>query len=153
MDPDRIFSRLNPLFRWLLRAPVLHHLVSPGLLLLTVTGRRTGRRYDLPVGYRRSGNDLVVLVSKARRKQWWRNYLEERPIELRLRGAARSGRAAVVAPDAPAFRDAVEIQLRSVPGLSRAFGVDFDRSHGLTPEQLGHLASEIAVVRIRLDPD
>ena len=52
-----------------------------------------------------------------------------------------------------ALGGAVEAQLRSVPGLSRAFGVDFDRSHGLTPEQLGHLASEIAVVRICLDPD
>ena len=36
-------------------------------MLLTVTGRRTGRRYTIPVGYRRDGALPDALVSKARR--------------------------------------------------------------------------------------
>jgi hypothetical protein len=39
-----------------------------------VTGRRSGVRYTIPVGYRRRGDVLDALVSKAPTKQWWRNY-------------------------------------------------------------------------------
>ena len=90
MSVDSIMSMLNPVIGAVLRSP-LHRLVSPGLLLLTVTGRRTGRRYSIPVGYQRDGDDLVVMVSEARSKQWWRNYEEPAPIEMRLRGEQRSG--------------------------------------------------------------
>jgi hypothetical protein len=42
LDADRWMTRLNPAVTWLLRSP-LHRLVGGGLLLLTVTGRRSGR--------------------------------------------------------------------------------------------------------------
>ena len=43
MDADLFFSRLNPLMLAILRSP-LHALLSAGLMALTVTGRRSGRR-------------------------------------------------------------------------------------------------------------
>src|SRR2546425_5268588 len=97
MSVDSMMSMLNPVIGAVLRSP-LHRLLSPGLLLLTVTGRRSGTRYSIPVGYQQDGNDLVVMVSEARRKQWWRNYYEPRPVEVRIRGQERSGRAELVAP-------------------------------------------------------
>jgi len=59
------------------------------MLLVTVTGRRSGQRYTIPVGYRRRRDVLDVLVSKAPTKQWWRNYREPGPVEVWLRGEAR----------------------------------------------------------------
>ena len=88
---DGVLSALNPVIGAVLRSP-LHRLLSAGLMLLTVTGRHSGRRYTIPVGYQQDGNDLVVMVSEARRKQWWRNYYEPGPVALQLRGQARSGR-------------------------------------------------------------
>jgi len=64
MDVDRLVRHLNPLVAWLLRS-TLHPLVSGGLMLLEVTGRRTGRRYWIPVGYQRNGDAIIVLVSHA----------------------------------------------------------------------------------------
>src|SRR5437870_13848474 len=104
MSVDSIMSMLNPVIGAVLRSP-LHRLVSPGLLLLTVTERRTGRRYSIPVGYQRDGDDLVVMVSEARSKQWWRNYEEPAPIEMRLRGEQRSGVAERVPPGSDRFRE------------------------------------------------
>ena len=78
-------TRVNPVIVGILRSP-LHGLMSSGLLLLTVTGRRTGRRYTIPVGYQRDGDRLVILVSKARRKNWWRNYLDPAPVEMLVAG-------------------------------------------------------------------
>jgi len=148
---DDLASRANPLVAALLRSP-LHWLLSPGLALLTFTGRRTGRRFTIPVGYQREGEVVTVLVSEARKKQWWRNYREAGPVTLRLRGREREGSGRLVAPDSDEFRERTEASLRRVPGLSRAFGVRFDRRRGLSPEQLARLRREIAVVRIELQP-
>lgn len=151
MSVDGILSRLNPLFAALLRSP-LHPLLSPGLVLLTVTGRHSGRRYSIPVGYQRHGDELVVMVSEARRKKWWRNYYEPGPVSVRLRGQDRSGRAELVAPGSDEFREIAEQTLRRVPYMRRVFRVaGYDPGAGLRSDQLDHLGEEIAIVRIRLE--
>jgi len=114
IDLDRVASRLNGAIAWLLRSP-LRGLADRGLLLVTVTGRRTGRRYTIPVGYLRAGERVVVLVSKASRKQWWRNYRDPAPVEVWLRGEAKRGVAHVVPRESPAFRDGVATVLRRLP--------------------------------------
>jgi deazaflavin-dependent oxidoreductase (nitroreductase family) len=147
---DAMLSRLNPVIAALLRSP-LHGLLSPGLLLLSVTGRKSGRRYAIPVGYQRDGDDLVVMVSGARRKQWWRNYYEPRPVTVRLRGSERAGRAELVAPGSDEFRALADETLRRVPYMRRVFRVsDYDPRAGLRGDQLDQLGEEVAIVRIRL---
>jgi deazaflavin-dependent oxidoreductase (nitroreductase family) len=151
LDVDAIASRLNPAVVAILRTPLLHWILSPGLMLLGVTGRRSGRYYTIPVGYQRKGDALIVLVSQARRKQWWRNYREAGPVQTRLRGRSRSGNAVAIAPDSEEFGRRIEESLRRVPAMARVFGVaSFDRLAGLTAEQHEFLAREVAIVRIEL---
>jgi deazaflavin-dependent oxidoreductase (nitroreductase family) len=150
MDLDRFFSRLNPAISAMLRSR-LHWLLSPGLMLLTVTGRRTGRRYTIPVGYQRDGEIVTVMVSKAPRKQWWRNYRESASVELWLRGRVRHGRAEVVATGSEEFRSRCERTLRRMPWLGHQFGIEYDRRQGIAPAQLEALGAEIAIVRITLE--
>ena len=64
---------VNPVVRTLLRSPA-HRLLSGSLLLLDDTGRRSGRRYVLPVAYAAAGDDLVVVVGQPASKTWWRNF-------------------------------------------------------------------------------
>jgi deazaflavin-dependent oxidoreductase (nitroreductase family) len=143
------WTPLNPLFSWLLRSP-LHWLVSPGVTLLTVTGRKSGRRYTIPVGYQRDGDRIVIMVSNAPAKQWWRNYRQPGPVELLLRGRAAHGEAEVLAPDSAEFRTRAEATFRRLPFLGRQFGLVYDRRVGLTAEQLAHLGATAAVVRVTL---
>jgi hypothetical protein len=150
VDVDRVMQRLNPLVAWLLRSP-LHPLLAWGLMLVTVTGRRSGRVYTIPVGYQRDGDALVVLVSKPARKQWWRNYRERRPIGVCLWGRSVRGHAVVVPPGSPAFREAIERTFSRVPGLGRQFGIAYDRRNGLTGAQRDVVAHAAVVVRIELD--
>jgi hypothetical protein len=153
VDIDRVMQRLNPAVAWLLRSP-LSPLLGWGLMLVTVTGRRSGRVYTIPVGYQRDGDAIVVLVSKPSRKQWWRNYRDRRPIDVWLCGRAAHGHAVVVAPGSSAFRAAIERTLRRVPGLGRQFGIAYDRRTGLTSAQLEVVAHAAVVVRIELEaPD
>ena len=64
---------VNPVVRTVLRSP-LHRLLGRHLLLLSYTGRRSGRSYVLPVMYCRSGDDLVVVAGQHESKTWWRNF-------------------------------------------------------------------------------
>ena len=150
MSADALLSRANPLVSAVLRSP-LHFLLSSQLLLLTLTGRNSGRRYTIPVGYQRHGDDLVVMVSEAKHKQWWRNYYEPGPVSVLWRGRERAGRAELVATGSDEFRAFAERTLR-LPGMRRVFRVsDYDARTGLRNDQLDFLGEEIAIVRIRLD--
>ena len=152
MDVDAFFSRLNPLIRGILNSR-LHPLLSRGLMVLTVTGRRTGTRYSFPVGYQQeSATRLVVMVSKAQRKRWWKNFRAPGPVEMRLRGRDRRGTARALDPASDAFRRHAEETVRRVPGMDRVFGIRYDRKIGLTDAQAEQLGREIAAVHIDLEP-
>ena len=151
MTLDALFSKLTPLVRALLRSP-LHGLASRGLLLLTVTGHRSGRRYTIPVGYQREGELLTIMVSEAPSKQWWRNYHEQRPVELLLRGRPRSGTAQVVPPGSPDFRNLAARTLSRLRQMGRVFGIDYDRAVGLRDDDVHELRRRIAIVRVTLAP-
>jgi deazaflavin-dependent oxidoreductase (nitroreductase family) len=149
VDVDRLMTRLNPAVAWVLRSR-LHPLLSRGLMLVTVTGRRTGRRYTIPVGYQRNGAVLTVLVSRASRKQWWRNFRATAPVEVRVRGRRLTGVARVVPADSREFLDATDATFRRMPWLGRQFGIAYDREHGLTVEQWRTVGEDGAVVKVEL---
>lgn len=60
----------NDFMSWVLRSP-FHALLSNGMMLITVTGRKTGKKYTTPVGYYEEGGYLWVITSRDR--TWWRN--------------------------------------------------------------------------------
>lgn len=69
------------------------------ILLLTVTGRRSGRRITSPLLYARDGQDLVVVASaggQAKHPTWWLNLRAnpEATVELGRERRDVSGRAA-----------------------------------------------------------
>jgi hypothetical protein len=146
-----IFTRLNPLLVAVLRSP-FHFLLSGGLGLLTVTGRRTGRRRTFPVGYQREGNKIIILASEAHKKQWWRNYRTPAPATLLVRGKELTGTGLLLEPGGAEFVRHVEQTFRRVPGLAKSWGVAFDRKTGLTEEQIDYLRTAGAAVEIQLDP-
>jgi len=147
----RLSMRLNRVFDLVLRSR-FHWLVSRGLTLITVTGRRTGRRYTIPVGYLETADAVVVLVGDAPSKTWWRNYMQPGPIEVNLRGVPRRGSAVVVPPGSEQFRRTAEESFRRSRIIPRLFGIAFDPSGELTVADAERLAQRAAIVRITLDP-
>ena len=92
--PFAVFNRVgNPGIRLLLNSP-LHRPLSGQLALITVTGRRSGRTFTIPVGYRRTGNAVKIGVGWPERKRWWRNLRGEgATVRMRIRGRDYSGHA------------------------------------------------------------
>jgi deazaflavin-dependent oxidoreductase (nitroreductase family) len=89
----------NLLVIGLLRSP-LHRLASGSLLLITYRGRRSGRRFTIPVMYAERGGTLTVFVGRSEGKQWWRNLRGGAEVEVRLRGRRLRGQAEVVGDSA-----------------------------------------------------
>src|SRR3954471_874800 len=92
--PFAVVNRVvNPGLRLLLKGP-LHHPLSANTALITVTGRKTGREFTIPVAYRRDGETVTIEVGWPERKRWWRNLRAPgAPVRLRLRGTDHTGHA------------------------------------------------------------
>jgi len=90
-----IVGIVNRLFVALIDAPVVGSLVRRGLINIRYVGRRSGKTIETPVGYRRSGDSIVINVMSPDAKSWWRNFLGDgAPITLlKLDGADRTGHA------------------------------------------------------------
>ena len=86
---------VNGLAVGLVNAPILGNLIGRGLVVIRYVGRRSGKTFEIPVGYRRTGDALVIGVASPDAKNWWRNFLGEGgPITLvDLDGADRTGHA------------------------------------------------------------
>jgi len=96
-----VFKLISPFFNAIveriLRSP-LHNPLSKRLLLITFTGRKSGRIYTTPTSYVQDGPDIVLFSERNRR--WWRNLEGGAPVRVRLRGQERSGTAETVPADA-----------------------------------------------------
>jgi deazaflavin-dependent oxidoreductase (nitroreductase family) len=115
----------------LLRSP-LHRLASGSLLLITYRGRRSGRRFTIPVMYAEREGTLTIFVGQPEQKRWWRNLRGGAEVEVRLRGRRLRGQAEVVEDSA-----AVETYLDRYPRARKAIEVadspTFVRVAALTP--------------------
>ena len=97
-EPPRLARVLiNALVSIVLRSP-WHRLMSPRLLLLTFTGRKSGKVFTTPIRYVQEGQtlQLKVVVKYA----WWKNLPEQPTVRVLLKGKMRTGRAEVLTEEA-----------------------------------------------------
>src|SRR6478672_3397393 len=84
--PKAVLRLVNPLVVALLRSR-LHRLASKNLMLLTVTGRKTGRTYTLPVGLHEQPDGTLVLSAGG---SWRHNLQDGRDVRVTLDGRERT---------------------------------------------------------------
>ncbi len=123
---------LNPFITALLRSPFFWP-ACQRFLLLTVTGRKTGRAFTLPVFYNRQGDRLLFISHPERR--WWRNLRGGAPVTVWLCGRACLGQGIVLDADLGARRALIRRLYWMLP-RSRA----------------DQLAQTAVVLQVRLDP-
>ncbi len=140
-----LFMRLgNAFMRTLLCSP-LHGLMSGSMLLIGVTGRKTGKSYVTPVNYLADGDELLIVSLRAR--TWWRN-ARSGAVTLRLRGADVPAQARVIEDEAGVAAQLVDY-LHRAPKLARYFGVRVDAQSEPLAEDIARAARERVVIRVR----
>src|SRR5580704_12198244 len=87
---------VNRIVRGLLRTPLLSRLAGSRLVTVYVTGRKSGRRYSVPVAYTRDEGDLLIGTPFG----WGRNLRSGEPVSVRYKGRLRQADVRVFTDEA-----------------------------------------------------
>jgi hypothetical protein len=139
----------NPLIKLLLRSP-LHGIASSSIILLTYTGRKSGRRISVPLSFVRDGDDFLIVTFW--RRNWWRSLQGGAPVSIRLQGREHPATAEAVT-DPEAIQRDFGIYLQNTSYLARHLNVDMDEEDNPDPEALARAAEGRLMVRVRLTPE
>lgn len=135
----------NDFVSWLLRSP-FHKVLSGGMILITVTGRKTGRKYSTPVGYYAEGEYLWIITSRNRK--WWRNLKDGAGIELLLKRKLVEAFAEIEIEERSVEERMYEY-LRHVPQAAKPMGIRID---GGRPDagDIARTAKERLFIKLKL---
>lgn len=141
--PLALIQIMNPVLRRLLPTP-FGRVVRP-FALLEFTGRRSGRRYRVPVGWYEWGGEPLVVTPAP----WRANFSDGRPARVHFRG--RAARAiGTLETDPAAVADT--LQAMADDGLSlRRVGLEVPPGHRLVADDI--VAVDRAIIRFRFGTD
>lgn len=147
-QPSAAVMRLfNNIPKLLLRSP-LHRLMSDKVLLLSFSGRKSGKRYTLPLSYAQSGDTLLLGTETA----WYKNLRGGVPVQVRLRGQRRSGRAEII-DDEAGMRESYSTILKLYPDYGRFIDVALDADGQANAAAVTRARQRgLVVIRVQLDP-
>ncbi len=136
---------VNQAMKLVLRSPA-HGLVSKNILLITFTGRKSGKTYSTPVSYSQTGGQVTIFTHAA----WWKNLGSRAPVTLRLRGQEVQGLAEPVAEDKQAIAARLMEHLRKVPNDAGYYGVTFDGHRNPRAEEVAKAVQTVVMISVQL---
>jgi deazaflavin-dependent oxidoreductase (nitroreductase family) len=141
--PKAVLRFVNPILVALLRSG-LHRLAGKNLMLLTVTGRKSGRSYTMPVT-RHEQPDGTLVVSAA---GGWRHNLQE-GADVRVTLDGREHTAHVTLEKDPAHASEVFKGLLERAG-TRAVGVKVNVEHSPTADEIKPVLAHRVIAYLKL---
>jgi deazaflavin-dependent oxidoreductase (nitroreductase family) len=134
----------NDFVKFFLRTPL--YVFMGNTMLITVTGRKTGKKYTTPVGFYRERDTLWVITSRDR--TWWRNLQGGAEVQMRIRGKDVTGFAEAIL-DEDSVASQLGEYLKQVPMAAKPLGLRMENGEP-HPEDAARLAKERLFVRVRL---
>jgi hypothetical protein len=146
LAPLWIFKVMNPIMKGVLRSP-LHPLLSGTLMLVTYKGRKTGKRYTIPIGYFAWGEGELMSFSSAR---WWTNLRGGTPVTLLLKGH-RVEAVPTVIEEREAVIDTLEEFIKRLgPRAARRLPIGLPRDRKPTQDDLRTAPQGIALIHFKI---
>jgi deazaflavin-dependent oxidoreductase (nitroreductase family) len=136
----------NLVTRGLLRTPLLCRLVGARLITIYVVGRKSGRRYAVPVAYTRHDEALLVGTPFG----WGRNLRAGEAVHIRLKGKRRRMDVAVVT-DEEGVVENYSVMARDNRQFAKFNKVSVDQAGEPNPADL-HLAWAAGARAFRFTP-
>lgn len=143
--PEIMFKVMNPIVKGVLASP-LHGLLDKALMLITFTGRKSGKSYTIPVGYHPQPDGTIYVFSSH---DWWKNLRGGKPVTLRLRGK-----------EVPAFAEPItdkDVILSQVEAFIAEHGIENGRRIGVhiatenpTAAELQEAAKNSVIIQVKL---
>jgi deazaflavin-dependent oxidoreductase (nitroreductase family) len=139
-------KQVNRIIRGLLRAPLVSRLVGSRLVTVYVVGRKSGRRYAVPVAYTRHEGDLLIGTPFG----WGRNLRTGEAATIRLKGRRRLADVRVMTEERE-VTGAYAVMARDNHAFARFNGIGFDEGGNPVPADL-RLAWAAGARAFRLTP-
>jgi len=136
----------NRVLRGVLATPLLSQAAGKRLVTLYIVGRKSGRRYTLPVAYTPHGDDLLIGTPF----KWGRNLRTGEPIEIRYKGRRRQADVVVYKDEAEVVA-AYATMCRENKVFANFNKIGFDAAGNPDPADL-HLAWMAGSRAFRLTP-
>lgn len=140
----------NPLMIWLLNSP-LHGLVSKMYMVVTFTGRKSGKTYQTPVEYFPVGKDGTIGFLTQGSRVWWRNLQDGAAVSLRVRGQDMRGTSRTTLDDPAAYTAALTAYLTRYAGREKFFNARREDDGALVIDDLAETAATSVIVQIKPD--
>lgn len=144
--PKALFKVANIFLKRMLRSPKAK--IGDHILLLSFTGRKSGKQYSIPVGYRKMDDHTLVLFTDS---PWYKNLRGGAPVQVLLKGRERTGRAVADAD--------LDMLVRETAAHLRARGLAGAREIGImglkflpTEDELRVMLRDRAKITVALDP-
>ena len=124
-----MFKLLNPLMRLMLNSP-LHGRMSERVMILSFTGRKTGKHYATPVAYTRKGSEVIVVSFSP----WGNNFKDPAPVQMRIQGKIVNGMARLVSDPAQIKQMVSTLMATSGRDMMQRMGLWIDNLDSASPE-------------------
>jgi len=144
--PLRLQALVNRIVRGVLRTPLVSRLAGTRLLTVYVIGRKSGKRYSVPVTYARYEGDLLICTSSG----WGRNLRTGEAVAIRLKGRRRLADVRVLAAEDDVV-DAYGFMARDNHAFANFNSIGLDPGGNPVPADL-HLAWAAGARAFRLTP-
>jgi hypothetical protein len=146
--PAALLRAMNPVMRLLLRTPLAGPMRQQ-MMVVNVTGRKTGRRYSIPVSAHRIDNTLYAITSAP----WKNNFRDGATAEVLHKGKTTTVRGELIT-DSAAVADLARRCAESY-GIKRAqtmLGLKFRDQRIPTLDEFTEAAERDHLAAIRLIP-
>jgi hypothetical protein len=146
--PDALLRAVNPIMRFLLRTPVAGP-AREQMMVVSFNGRKTGRRYSIPLSAHRIDNDLYA-ITPAR---WKLNFRDGAAAEVLHNGTTTAMRGELI-QDRGVVADLSRRCAESygVKRAQRMMGLKFRDQRIPTVEEFAEAVDRDHIAAIRLTP-
>jgi hypothetical protein len=141
--PEPLFAIINPVMRLLLRSP-LHWLLSNSLMLITFTGRKSGKKFTTPVRYIQAGD--TVRCFTAAENQWWRNLRSGARVSLLVKGKLSDYQAQAIFDKPADIKKQLVSYLTLFPQDAAYHDIRLNKDKSLDEQDLEYAANNAIVV-------
>ena len=147
--PMGVARAANRVIRPLLNSR-FHAPLSRRLMLLEYHGRRSGRRYTIPVGYRPWGEDGDEVIATSVGTSWPVNLRGGQPVRLRLRGTWHHAKPTIVERPEEVADMLGELARRQGPAAAASLRVGLPKDRQPTREELLLAGTRVRIGLFRL---
>ena len=145
--PQALLKVVNPALNLALRSPLGSAMKD--FMVVSFTGRKTGRQFSVPVSAHRIDGELYVILNAG----WKYNFKEGASAEVRHAGKTRKMRGQLITDSATVAQLAVRAATSyGAKKAQRSMGMKFRGDAVPTVEQFTRAANEFGVAAIRLTP-